>query len=128
MLKLRKHFRSQPYCVAVLSVLVALLLTHQLWQYIQPALYPFFLAAVMISCWYGGLGPGLLSTTLGASLSEYFFLSPLYSLAISPANLFKQLYFIGIAVLICSLTTRLRLAQQRAEMHAQMAEQHRTLL
>lgn len=127
-LKLRRHIRSQHYCVAVISVLVALLLTHQLWQHIQPALYPFFLAAVMISCWYGGLGPGLLATALGALFSEYFFLPPLYSLAISPANFFRQLYFISIALLICTLTTRLRSAQQRAEMHAQAAEQHQALL
>ncbi len=127
-LKLRRYFRSQHYCVAVASVLVALLLTHQLWRQLQPALYPFFLAAVMISCWYGGFGPGLLATALGALFSEYFFLPPLYSLAISPANLFRQLYFISIALLICTLTTRLRSAQKRAEMHAQAAEQHQALL
>lgn len=127
-LKLRKHFRSQHYCVAVASVLVALLLTHQLWQQFQPALYPFFLAAVMISCWYGGLGPGLLATVLGALFSEYFFLPPRYSLAISSANFFRQLYFVSIALLICTLTARLRSTQQQAERHAQAAEQHQALL
>ncbi|GAB4377502.1 MAG: response regulator [Elainellaceae cyanobacterium] len=126
--RLQRHFQAQYYCVAVISVLVAVLLTYQLWHQIQPALYPFFLAAVMISCWYGGLGPGLLATMLSTVFSEYFFLFPLYSLASTPGNLFKQLYFISIAFLICFLTTRMRSAQHRAEIHARAVEKHQALL
>lgn len=36
----------------------------------------FFFGAVMLSAWYGGLGPGVLATILGAVLANFFFFSP----------------------------------------------------
>ncbi|MCG3115545.1 MAG: PAS domain S-box protein [Candidatus Manganitrophus sp. SA1] len=36
----------------------------------------FFFGAVMLSAWYGGLGPGVLATILGAMLANFFFFSP----------------------------------------------------
>ena len=38
-----------------------------------------FTLSVMVAAWYGGLGPGLLATALGAILGDYFFIAPLYS-------------------------------------------------
>jgi signal transduction histidine kinase/AmiR/NasT family two-component response regulator len=38
-----------------------------------------FTLSVMVSAWYGGLGPGLLATALGALLGDYFFIEPFYS-------------------------------------------------
>jgi PAS domain S-box-containing protein len=37
------------------------------------------IAAVMVSAWYGGQGPGLLATVLSAVIADYFFLEPIYS-------------------------------------------------
>src|SRR5579871_5303759 len=37
----------------------------------------FFTPAIMVSAWYGGLGPGLVATALGALLSDYFFIGPI---------------------------------------------------
>ena len=37
----------------------------------------------MLSAWYGGLGPGLLATGLGALAVDYFFEHPAYELGIS---------------------------------------------
>lgn len=73
MLKLTRS-RLQRYSVAVLTVVVALLLTQLLWRLIEPTLtlYPLFFAAVMVSSWYGGLGPGLLATALAALACIYF--------------------------------------------------------
>ena len=34
------------------------------------------LGAIMVSAWYGGLGPGLLATGLSALATDYFFLDP----------------------------------------------------
>jgi signal transduction histidine kinase len=33
----------------------------------------FFAPAVMVSAWYGGFGPGMVATVLGAALGDYFF-------------------------------------------------------
>jgi K+-sensing histidine kinase KdpD len=42
-----------------------------------------FLLTVMVSAWYGGLGPGVLATVLGVFASRYFALEPLYSLRVT---------------------------------------------
>ena len=37
----------------------------------------FFTPAVMISAWYGGFGPGMVASVLGAALGNYFFVGPI---------------------------------------------------
>ena len=46
-----------------------------------------FFAAVIVSALFGGLGPGLLATLLGALCDDYFFMPPDQSLALSLPNL-----------------------------------------
>ena len=45
---------------------VAWLLSYPLEPYVDRGDFPLFLGAVMLSAWYGGLGPGLLTTVVGA--------------------------------------------------------------
>lgn len=69
------------YSIAVLAVGVALLLKLLLEPFIiQESPFLLFFAAVMISAWFGGLGPGLGATALAALASDYFFLTPVYSI------------------------------------------------
>ena len=114
MLKLTRS-QLHRYSVAVLAVVLALLLTQLLWWRLKPTLYPLFLAAVMVSSWYGGIGPGLLATVLSAAISVYFFLPPLYSLVLNWVNLVRLSEFVLIALLISILNAALRSAKQRAE-------------
>jgi signal transduction histidine kinase/CheY-like chemotaxis protein len=74
-----------------------------------------FTLSVMVAAWYGGLGPGLLATALGASLGDYFFIAPLYSFRIhSVAELIVVGIFLGIGVAISILSpTRLSLLAKR---------------
>ncbi len=124
----KRHSWVLRYSIAVFASFAAVVLTQILWPYIQPALYPFFLAAVTVSSWFGGLGPGLVSAFLGAILSEYFFLLPIESASISLANLARLSYFMSVAVLICVLNARLQSAQRRAEANAAAAQQNQVLL
>lgn len=62
------------YGVAVLTVTLALLLTLLLLPTLQRTPTPLFFAAVILSAWYGGFGPGLLATILSALSISYFFL------------------------------------------------------
>ncbi|HEY6404122.1 MAG TPA: DUF4118 domain-containing protein, partial [Blastocatellia bacterium] len=58
-----------------------------------------FTLSVIVSAWYGGLGPGILATALGALLGEYFFIEPLYSFRInSVAELIEVVVFLGIGI------------------------------
>lgn len=71
---------SLCYGLAVLAVAIALLVKLLLTPLIAgESPFLLFFGAVMVSAWYGGMGPGLLATILAALMSNYFFLVPLYS-------------------------------------------------
>ncbi|MFQ4144517.1 ATP-binding protein [Chlorogloeopsis sp. ULAP02] len=118
--------RSQlkRYGVAILTVLLALLLTQSLWLMHRFSAYPLFFAAVMVSSWYGGLEPGLLATVLSALACGYFFLPPLYSLAVIGFNAVGLVQFILVSLLISILNQMLRSAQQQAEINALEAQRN----
>src|SRR5262245_41381997 len=64
-----------------------------------------FFASVMISAWYGGLGPGLMASLLSVLASQYFFFPPIYSLAVESSDDIAQIVVFSIVtVLITSLS------------------------
>jgi K+-sensing histidine kinase KdpD len=63
------------YGVACVLVLAAFLLRLTIFGGLDTRLpFAFFLVAVMVVAWYGGLGPGLFATAAGLLLGGYFFL------------------------------------------------------
>src|SRR5262245_26313304 len=98
------------YGVAVVAVILALLFTALLWTMVQPSVFPLFLAAVMLSAGYGGLGPGLLATGLAVVTADYFFL-PRPSTQIVALDVFLRL---GVFVLVALLISSLTAARKRA--------------
>ena len=54
------------YAIAVLSVCAALLISHWTVLHLESAPVSLFLCAVMLSAWFGGVGPGILSVLLSA--------------------------------------------------------------
>ena len=57
------------YGVAIVSVVVALLITLALQNYTD--ITPLFYAAIVVSAWYGGRGPGLVSVILATVALDY---------------------------------------------------------
>jgi PAS domain S-box-containing protein len=107
---------TRRYGTAVLTVLLAVLLTLPLQKRAERLDFPLLLAAVMVSAWYGGLGPGLVATVLAVAASSFFLLAPIYSFQITDPNDTIHLgVFILVALLISSLNERLRAALRRAE-------------
>ena len=87
-------------------------------------LSPFFLfyAAVAVSSWCGGTGPGLLATLLGAMAGAYFLLEPRYSMKVQdPGDLARLVLFVLVGVLIASLNGALLAARQRWKAEAARA-------
>src|SRR5215218_623913 len=78
---------------------------------------PFLLifGAIMISAWYGGLGPGLLATFAAGLATDYFFLPPTGSLSGFSLETVPLLAFFLEGTLVCLLTEALRAARVRAE-------------
>ncbi|MGF2035766.1 MAG: PAS domain S-box protein [Nostoc sp. CmiVER01] len=104
------------YTVALLSVALALGATLLLKAYLTPTPAALFFAAVMVSAWYGGLGPGLLTTVLSTLAVNYLFFQPVYSLNIININFLVPLVvFMLTAGLISLLNESRRTAQQKAE-------------
>jgi PAS domain S-box-containing protein len=78
---------------------------------------PFLLlaGAVVVGAWFGGLGPGLLATALGAFGANYFFLPPEGAFTGPGVAFLPLLLFTLQGLLISSLIEALRSARKRAE-------------
>jgi signal transduction histidine kinase/CheY-like chemotaxis protein len=72
-----------------------------------------FTLSVMVSAWYGGLGPGLLATALSLLLGDYFFIAE------SIAERIEEGLFLGIGISISILSqARLSLLAKRQQLLA----------
>jgi PAS domain S-box-containing protein len=105
------------YLVAVLAVALATLFTLLLWPLMKPAAMPLFFAAVMVSAWAGGLGPGLLATGLSALTMEYVFMASLYA----QGRWYEGVIRVEIFVLVALVISALNAARRRAEAVAEDA-------
>jgi len=111
------------YAVAVLSAGAAFALAMTI-EHPWVTLSPFFLfyAAVALSSWYGGTGPGLLATAIGALAVDYYILEPQQSLRIEhPQDFIRLVLFSLVGVLIASLSGALRRARYQYEVEANAA-------
>ncbi|MEH2329770.1 PAS domain S-box protein [Nostoc sp.] len=104
------------YSIALLSVALAVGITLLLRPYFTAAPAALFLAAVMVSAWYGGFAPGLLATVLSTLVINYLFLHPLSPLKITNLEILVRLVvFMITAGLIIWLNESRRTAQRKAE-------------
>lgn len=88
------------YANSVLITIIALALSAAFWNFLKDTPFLFFIAAVVLSSWYGGLGPGLLSGVLAILLSDYFLLEPLYVIFTNGSELLQFATFGFVALLI----------------------------
>jgi C4-dicarboxylate-specific signal transduction histidine kinase len=98
------------YGIAVLSVAAALIISRWPALHLRDAPVSLFLCAVILSAWFGGVGPGLLSTALSTLAFYYYFLPPTYSLDAKPEEIPRLLIFMVSALFVGSLSV----AQRRA--------------
>ncbi|HEY0006589.1 MAG TPA: PAS domain S-box protein [Pyrinomonadaceae bacterium] len=92
------------YGIAVLAVAAALLLSLAVKPLIAHMPFAFFFAAVLLSAWYGGLRPAILSIVLSCLVSSYFFLPPAFSLKIGLVQLLQLAIFSVVSLFISFLT------------------------
>jgi PAS domain S-box-containing protein len=117
------------YSVAVLAVGMAFLVKLLLDPLIlQETPFLLIFGAIMVSAWYGGLGPGLLATFTGGLAADYFSLQPTGSLSGFSLETVPLLVFFLEGTLVCLLTEALRAARSRAEDSTLEAERQRERL
>jgi signal transduction histidine kinase len=74
------------------------------------------LAAVMVSGWYGGLGPGLVATGLALVIGDYFFMEPIHALGLQDtAQKIRATMFLTEGTVVSVLCQTLNSARRRAE-------------
>ena len=95
---------SLRYAMAGLSVVAAVVGGLLLDRFLDTA--PFvslFLCAIMFASWFGGVGPGLLATALSIFAFNYYFLPPMYSVAVAFKDLPRLLLFAITALFVVAL-------------------------
>jgi C4-dicarboxylate-specific signal transduction histidine kinase len=90
------------YGLAVLSVAIALIIANLLDTHLVSAPVSLFLCAIMFSAWFGGVRPGLLSVALSLLAFDYYFATPLYSLAMEIKEVPRFIIF-GLSALFVGL-------------------------
>ena len=92
------------YGLVVLSVAAALAITELLRAYFEPTPNSLFFCAIVVSSWFGGLGPGLLSGLLSVGVIDYYFISPRYTLGVTPEDVPRLAVFLISAATISWLS------------------------
>jgi signal transduction histidine kinase len=110
------------YACAFGSVAAALAGTRALGEQ-TAGVSPLFFAAVAVSAWYGGLGPGLLATALAGWATAFFLLEPAYSLRLDWDDVIRVAVFCLVAVLIGVLHETGRREREKA-LAANRAKDH----
>jgi C4-dicarboxylate-specific signal transduction histidine kinase len=98
------------YGLAVINVAAALLLTRSLQQYTD--ITPLFYAAIVVSAWFGGMGPGLLAVVLAELSIDYYFVEPLYTFRLGPKPITFLIVFGVLAVLTSWMSSKRRRAEE----------------
>ena len=115
-----KDLRSAAtrYALALVATSVALVATLALRRYGPAPSFLFFVPAVALAAWYGGLGTSALATALSLLLIDLNFLAPNGSLAIDRVEGLEIIAFLVVAATITSTMTALHRALALAESRA----------
>ena len=100
------------YGLAVLSVAVALGITNSLERY-TTLRTPLFYIAIIISAWFGGMGPGLLAVVLSTLAVDYYFAPGGQTSVLSIDSWPFILLFLLSGLLACWITVQRRRAEEK---------------
>jgi two-component system sensor kinase FixL len=105
--------RVLTYAVALAAFGGALLFRYVLSDRLGDTVpYLQFFPAIMLAAWYGGLGPGVLTTALSTVVAMYWLLPPAGIAVSASADQLSLATFIGVGLFISWLNHRLHVAQQ----------------
>ena len=85
-------------------VAVAFSLTRLFRAVLEPTVFLLFLPAVMVSAWYGGFKPGLLTTFFSACAIGLFLVQSPVALTLSWADALRLIVFLVVAILVSLLS------------------------
>ena len=116
-----RHPPAQAYGIAILASLISIVLTQTtVLRSGSPFLLP--IAAILISTWFGGLGPGLVATVITFLANIYFVLGPNFPLRFATLD---EAVRLSVFALIALFAIWLAAIRERAE--ARLREQRELL-
>ena len=110
------------YGVMLLCIGIAFLLAKLVPQLRDRESFLVFVAAVAISAWYGGRGPGLLSCLVAAFITNFYIYQPPGVFTLTMEAVVPAVVFLLVAITISSLTTQLTLAEEKTRQQQQWLE------
>ena len=102
--------RIRAYAMAAAAGGTALGMAYVMGPLVEATRSPLFLAAIVVSAWYGGLGPGLVTSAIAVLVKVYFILPPAGLRVSDVADVAYLLVFVLVAMLVSALTGELRCA------------------
>jgi PAS domain S-box-containing protein len=105
------------YGAALLLVGAALLVSLLVQPYVSDAFLVLFVAAVMLSGWFGRTGPGLFSVVLSVLAVDYYFIAPARAFVMDVEEIPYFLSFLLCSVLASWLSSARSLAEERQKAH-----------
>jgi C4-dicarboxylate-specific signal transduction histidine kinase len=126
-LRNRVGLAAVKYGIAAVAVTLALLIT----QSLQPTVFPtpLFFAAIVVSTWFGGIGPGVFAVISATLLLDYYFVSSTRTFSAHPAALLYLAQFSFPALLSSWFVKKRKDAEQalkEARDHLDLKVQQRT--
>ncbi|HLL44593.1 MAG TPA: DUF4118 domain-containing protein, partial [Segetibacter sp.] len=103
------------YGAAALLTLSALIVTLLIWSLVQSLASPLFLAAISISAWKKGFGPGIFATLLSGFIIDYFFTAPEYGFGGTIQEITRLFIFALEGVVLCWLISARTLAVEEIQ-------------
>jgi signal transduction histidine kinase len=96
------------YAMALGTTLAAWAADILLKNYFNESSPGLFIAAALVSAWYGGLGPGLVAVILTVGLNLIFYSHPYLSMAVGVHGFERLIIFAAVGLLVSWLTARTR--------------------
>ncbi|MEN3353513.1 MAG: hypothetical protein V7640_1671, partial [Betaproteobacteria bacterium] len=81
---------------------IALVIAREMDIYLVSAPVALFLCAIMFSAWFGGVKPGLFAMALSVPIFDYYFVTPIDSLAVDPKEI-PRIFVIVLSALFVLL-------------------------
>lgn len=103
----------RPYLLAILVVFLAFQAKWFILPYLSTSpIFISFLAAIMVTAWYGGFRPALFATLLSAVTIDYYFILPLHSFALTPPDFGSLIFFGAVATTMAYAIDHLQKVRQ----------------
>ncbi len=121
---MKNYQRLLAYGVAIGSAALALLLSLWLELLISRTIGAFFYIAIIVSTWYGGFRPGIVTLVLSTLAIDYLLMPPRYQFWIDqPEKLLRLSIFLLVALVINLITSNLQYSRRKIQQLNQQLSQ-----